>query len=665
MAQKIKKNIKIKNNAKESIIDNNEISFIKKEEYKGIYSFKIQAIIISIISFVFYCNTFSNSWAYDDLLVILQNEYVQSGFSGIPKILMVDAFESYTRSQNEESNQLTGGRYRPLSLITFAAEQQFFGLDRTNFSDTTKAGQAKAYQIRKNKLDKDMHIRHIINVLLYLLSVIALLYLLRKIVLKDYPLAAFLATLIFAIHPIHTEVVANVKSRDEILSLLFICTTFIMSFKYLESKKIKDLIFAICAYFLALLSKEYAVALVFLLPFSFYYFKNYSIKQSIIKSLIYFIPLILYFILRTSAVKPTTEITDGDVMNNPYILASFIEKQATEIFVLFNYIKLLFFPHPLAVDYTFNQIPYVDFSNLIVWVSLIIHTGLIYWMFKLIKKRLPIGFALVFYFTFLLLISNIFVNVGSPMGERLIYHSSVGFAIIIGYLLYIGYTKIKHQITANWLLFGAMAIIIGASGFKTFTRNKDWQCNSVLFLKDVQSVPNSVIVNSNAGTAWDEISVNTEDPAKKKEAVLNAIKYMSKAISINNRYMSAYANRALAYTKIGEMDKALSDYDTILKYYPTYPSIPVMSNTLALYYVNLGLTAGKENRFEDAILNFRKCTQAAPNNPDFWYNLGFAYCNNKQYPEGKRALENALRLNPNHGPAKNILNQLNGIKILQ
>src|SRR4051812_5382629 len=92
----------------------------------SIYDFKVQAVIILVLALGVYFNSFFNEYAHDDGIVIVKNEYVQEGFAGIPKILSRDAYDSYYRQLNT-INQLSGGRYRPLSIVTFAIEQQFLG----------------------------------------------------------------------------------------------------------------------------------------------------------------------------------------------------------------------------------------------------------------------------------------------------------------------------------------------------------------------------------------------------------------------------------------------------------------------------------------------------------------------------------------------------------
>src|SRR4051812_3020532 len=78
----------------------------------SIYDFKVQALVLIVLGFLFYANSFSNEYAFDDGIVILKNEYVQKGFSGIPKILSRDAYDSFYRQLNA-GQQFSGGRYRP------------------------------------------------------------------------------------------------------------------------------------------------------------------------------------------------------------------------------------------------------------------------------------------------------------------------------------------------------------------------------------------------------------------------------------------------------------------------------------------------------------------------------------------------------------------------
>jgi protein O-mannosyl-transferase len=623
------------------------------------FNFRVQCIVLALVGLLFYGNTFLNTWAYDDSLVILQNEYVAAGFAGIPKILSVDAFESYTRSQNETTNQLSGGRYRPLSLVTFAIEQQLMGLNRV---DTTAKGKTEAYaKAAAKKLDRDMHARHVVNVLLFVFSVIVLLVFLRKTIFSAQPFAAFMAAFLFLVHPIHTEVVANIKSRDEILSLLFILLTMLAAFKYREQRQTKHLVLGCLYLLLGLLSKEYGIALVVLLPLAFYTFYREPLQRSLQATWLYLIPVAIYGFMRIKSVGVSNAVIE-DVMNIPYLFATPVEALATKLAVLFDYIKLLFVPYPLMVDYTYNQVPYVDFTNYRPIASIILNGGLVYLMVKLLKKRHVMGFTIAWYFAFLALISNFFINVGSTMGERLIYHSSLGFVVGIVWLIDFGLTKWQPERVRTWIGFAVLMAIAIPSGIFVVQRNQQWKSNMDLFLHDVNVGTNSVIIAANAGRASMEKSDNVKDQKTKDKWTQQGIAYLDRAISINPRYVAAYVNRALCYMRLGIIDKALSDCDTINKYYPTHPSLPYIAQPLGSYFTSVALSQVQQGKEAEALVSFKKAAEAEPTNPDYLYNYGFALCKNQQYSAGKAVVSKALLVNPNHVASKQLMEQLRSVQ---
>src|SRR6478609_3777113 len=88
--------------------------------------------LLCILSFVFYVNTLENEYALDDSIVIMQNQYVLKGFDGIPSLIREDYFHSFYRRMNA-GDQLNGGRYRPLPVISFAIEQEILGTYRSGY----------------------------------------------------------------------------------------------------------------------------------------------------------------------------------------------------------------------------------------------------------------------------------------------------------------------------------------------------------------------------------------------------------------------------------------------------------------------------------------------------------------------------------------------------
>src|SRR6185312_5493071 len=301
------------------------------------FPFKTKCIFLCVVGVLFYGNSIFNKYAMDDQLTILDNSYVQMGFSGIPKILSNDSYASYYVSMGGDPNQqLSGGRFRPLSEIVFAIEQQLLG-----------GSELLPF------------FRHFVNIIAFACCLWAMFYFLDKFLFKKIPWGsdmAFIATFLFAIHPLHTEVVANIKSLDEILSIFFILLTFIFSLKYLKNKQVKDLVIGLVSYFLALLSKEYAVTLVFFIPLLFYLLEDIKIIPALKASIPYYGIFVVYLFLRYKAVGFHNPPPSANVLTNPYYYATHLQKIATEWFVLGKYLGLLFWPYPLSADYSYYQI---------------------------------------------------------------------------------------------------------------------------------------------------------------------------------------------------------------------------------------------------------------------------------------------------------------------
>lgn len=595
--------------------------------------FKVQTLLLVILGFILYANSFNNGYALDDGIVIQKNDYVQSGLRGIPKILSTDAYDSYYRQMGAKQ-QLTGGRYRPLSVVTFAIEQQFFGTNA-----------------KQKPEDDAAFVRHVLNVLFYILSVIVLLYFLRNFIFKENPIIAFIACLIFLIHPIHTEVVANAKSRDEILSFLFITLTFIAVLRYRENKEKKQLLNGLLFYFLAFLSKEYAITLLVLIPMLLYIVKGDTLKESVISTIPYFCVALIYLLIRFSIVGKGGTIENPDVLNAPFKYATTPEKWATKIEILNHYLRLLFYPNPLSCDYSYNVIPYTNFRNGWVWMSVMIHLSMIAATVILFFKRNILSFALAFYLLHLFLISNFLMEIGATMGERLIYHSSLGFAIMIAILLNWLITKINPDSSKKiiGIAFGVLIIIWCA--VIIIERNAQWKNDASLFIADAQTVPNSTLANGNAGKAYIDLSDKPENKSQETALVNKAIYHLNKAVSIHKEYVNGYLNLGVAYFKLKDYDKARATWDIVKQIYPNNPYLKNNLKLMGTVYYNDAMNYGPKQPIE-ALKLLEKAVEVDPENANYWYNLGGVSYTVHDFEKARNAWTKTLLLDPNNQQAK-------------
>lgn len=615
-------------------------------------------LITFLLCVLLYANTFRHQFALDDDIVICKNEYVLQGISGIKSIFSKDLYDSFYKQMNTR-DQLSGGRYRPLSVATFAIEQEFIGTQENpvysaNCWDANQNGVGDAAEDLTGDgifNDKDCRVkgfglRHINNVLFYGLTCCVLFFFLSSVVFKNNKLLALAVTLLFAAHPMHTEVVANVKSRDEIFSLLFMLLTLISAHRYIQRGKMTDMLISALCFLAAMLSKEYGATLLILVPLSLYIFEPERIKlNGIVKvALSYLGVFLIYFLMRRNAVAVIgkSDLQDTELLNNPFLLADESQKVATKLFIFLKYIITLIIPHPLSSDYGYNSIPYRNFGDIEVWIGVLSIIAIVFGGIWALKKRNWIAFALAFYMLNILLVTNLVFNVGATMGERLAFHSSVGFCMLLGaFLFWIG-DKVKQVA----LPLGMMVLIVIAYGFKTIDRNKAWESDVTLALTDVEIMPESTSLNGNAASRYIDLSEYKANKPKEKEYLQKSIRYGLKALSLHPQFVNGYLNLGLAYAKLEQFDSAKVTWDKAFKIYPSHPQKQTFYGLLGQAYYNKGYNLGGAGKWKEGQFYLFKATEVAPENARYWYDLGGFSYNAGDFATAKMAWAKAYQLNP-------------------
>jgi tetratricopeptide (TPR) repeat protein len=624
-------------------------------------------VVLSLIGFVFYINTIQNEFALDDGIIINDNEYVMQGVSGVDSLMSRDAYHSFYKHMHAQS-QLAGGRYRPLSAVSFAIEQEFIGKYPGGIVP------ADGWDLNKNKkmdpeedINKDgmwnvtdcytkgSMLRHFNNVLFYVLSVLLIYMLFRNHMFPQFPDLAFLAAFLFCIHPIHTEVIANVKSRDEIFSIIFIALTFISIFKYKETGQNKYLAWSAVNFFLSLLSKEYAIMLIWVIPATVFLFDTeFSIKKYSGLFVVIGLTLMAYFMIRFSVAPFKKMVPDKELLNNPYLRASHEQIIGTKIFVWLKYLVLLFFPFVLSSDYSYNSIPYRHLFSLETILSLAIYISLLVLAFKLFRKKHPVAWGLLFFFANFLMICNFFFDIGATMGERLIFHSSLGWAIGIAWLCTEGgrkyFSSIKMQ---RAVLMSCLTLVTFLFGWRTITRNVDWKNDITLFTHDVKTMPNSVLCLGNAGARYVDLAMRPTNKEHKKEYLEKAVSYLTYSVQLHPKYTNGFLNLGLANFELNDFNKAEENWLQAYKLYPSEPHLAGYFPMLASVYVQQAFADAKGNKLQNSQYWFERALRFKANDPEIWYNLGGVSYNLKDYAKAKEAFAKCLQLDPNNQLAKN------------
>lgn len=525
----------------------------KSFDYGKGKSFWLQALALFIIAIVFYIPTKDYGYVLDDTIVIVENSFVKQGLAGIDDIFTTESFTGYF---NEQKDLVQGARYRPLSIASFAIEYAMYGL---------KPG-----------------VSHMINIFLYGLCCILLFKVLCQLFPKIdsdkkgwFYVVPFAATLLYALHPLHIEAVANIKGRDEILAFLF---AFLSMYLLLRNKAISTSIL-VCSgvsFFLGLMAKETVITFLAIIPLSLYFFR----KKSLIDILKLCIPIavatLIYLIIRYAVIGyflDSGKVID-DVMNNPFAEMKGSERYATTFYTMLQYIKLNFFPHPLTHDYYPYQIPIMNWTKPLTVVSLVLHLGILGFGLISLKTKNIYGYIALFYLASLSIVSNLVVNVGTFMNERFMFFASLGFCLFVAYLFF--YTlKNKMGKMAHYIGIGIVVAYSVFFIYKLIERVPAWKDPLTLNTASVKTSKNSARSNSFMATALYERYLADED--RNIDLISQADVYAKRAVDILPNYGNG--NKMLAgvaaklHDRDGDQAKLLVTFRKVVNNRPEIPFV--------------------------------------------------------------------------------------------
>ena len=630
----------------------------------------LQSGLIFAFAFLLYANTLTHEFTLDDAIVITDNMFTQQGIKGVGGILSNDTFFGFFKVEGKEA-LVTGGRYRPMTLVVFAFLYQF---------------------------STSPFLFHFFTVFLFALTCVVLYRTLLKLLTPPLvfnqpntpfwahygPMIAWLATVLFAAHPIHTEVVANIKGCDEILTLLGCLSALYFTLKAWDTQQTKWALAAGGAFFIACLSKENAAAYVVLIPLALWFFRgagqspsNASIWKS---SLPVFISFAAFFLLRGSILHWRFGGEPMELMNNPFLKLEGnqwvkfapAERLATILYTLGKYVQLLFVPHPLTHDYYPRQIGIMSFGNPFVLLSLALYAFMGYWAVRGFKGRDPYAFGILLYLLPLGIVSNLVFPIGTNMGERFAFMPSVGFCLLIALFLS------KFLKNNQSLVLGVVGSVVLLFSIKTFVRNFAWSSNENLFMTDAAVSINSAKLQNACGGVLFDRATKEKDAEKQSVLCMKALPHLDQAIKIYPNYKDAYISRGGAHFVLKEYVEAIADYRKAIQFAPedaklkTYLALALrdggkyygeqkadIQNAFKCFEESwqlnpkdpetarlMGVGYGISGKTEEAIKWFEKAVEIAPKEAGFLWDLGLAYSASGNAAKGEELRRKAMELDP-------------------
>jgi len=502
---------------------------------------RTRVALLLAIAMLVYGNTLLNGFCFDDFPYVVHNPTVTQ--------LSVSRLLQPTRGSN---------LFRPATFATFALNFAVEGAHPFGY--------------------------HLVNLLLHAAVTLLLYWVLRKLLegVHQGASVAWAAALLFAVHPIHSEAVASVVGRSELLAAGFLLAAWLL---HLQDRPV----FALACFALALLSKESAVAFVPLVLAGDYARGKWKppLRYAWIAGLAVAYVALLWKVQGERFGSGRISYLDNPLAHLPASL-----RILNALRVAWKYAGLHVFPGTLSCDYSYNAILlYAGGWHLAVPAgAALLVLGL--WMWTLWSKRREWFLSGAIYLGGFAATANLLVPTGTIMGERLAYLPYAGFCLLVSLLW------MRLEMRQRKLAWAVLAIIVAALATRTVVRNRDWRNNLTLFTAAVRDVPRSAKVHyclaseyldrGQLDAARMELQTSLRifpDSAEaiEKDGIVEAQlghdqearRLFEKALSMtrpdNIGYEPWAVNLAALLTKLGEYGEALKILDTAIGVSPEYP----------------------------------------------------------------------------------------------
>jgi tetratricopeptide (TPR) repeat protein len=466
---------------------------------------------IALVAGLVYANSLSNDFALDDVPLVRDNPTLGS-LGELPSQFL----RPYWPVEGE-----TSGLYRPVTIASY------------NVNHALTGGGAFGY--------------HAGNVFLHVLVCLLAWLALDEVTLHRG--TAGVATLLFAVHPLHTEAVANIAGRAELLGALWVLVAWFSHRRSSEAsgstRRVGWAALAAGCYLCALLSKENTV----LAPLLFAaddLLRRPRPAGTPIRYPGYAVALALALSLRVLVLGGLRAVQDVAFIDNPAAFADLAVRLATACWVQLRYLALFLWPGTLSSDYSFDAVPVVDSAaDLRLWAGLLWMVALTTLVVVTWRRSRAVALGALAWLLFFLPGSNFLFPAGTLMAERLTYLPSLGGCLVLGHLAANAIWGSSRAARAGVLL--ALAVTLPGLAGRTVSRNPAWSDNASLALTDVRSTPRSAKLHAGAGI------------------VLHARGERAEAEAAYRRALGIYPDYAQIHYNLGEL-LARSDVDEAIEH---------------------------------------------------------------------------------------------------
>jgi len=511
------------------------------------------------------------------------------------------------------------GNYNPLSILSFAIEYKLFGMD---------AGKM-----------------HLTNILLHLLCVFIVYYLFKRLLLQ--PWFAWMATALFAFHPLRVESVAWITERKDVLYGVFFCLALLLYIKNLEKPSTRRRIIIYLLFLIGLFAKIQMVAL----PLTFLavdYWKNRPLNMKrIVEKWHFFLTALLFGIIGILFLREQGSLETNDAVHTG-ITRIFIGSYSLVIYLIKCLVPFQMsplYPYPEALGlWHYLSLPVSMFLFLGIWYA-----------YRKEHKALVFGF-LFFFFNIMFLLQILGAGQGY-LADRFTYIAYLGLFFAMAYGLQEWIKKRSPSVTTYSSVASLYLLVLA---YMTYQQTKIWHDSESLWTHVLKYYKNTPLPYNNRANHFRD---------QKKFDL--ALQDYNQAIHYKAGH-ATYNSRAKLFFQKNEDEKAILDYDKAISLHPT-----------AEYYVNRGAAKAKLGRTPEAFEDINKGLRLDQNwktgylnrsilynqmgqydkaaadidsylkfdatNADIWYEGGRCYRAIKQYEKALQYYSRAIQLKPKIG----------------
>lgn len=561
----------------------------------------LQIVLVAALAFAVYSNTLSNGFVNDDEDQVLSNPWIKS-VRFIPDMFSKSVWGFMPAA--DVSNY-----YRPLMHVIYLVNYHLFGYQPWGF--------------------------HLINVLFHVANTAMVFLLTARLagvdeaagIQDDHRVigrlfsAPFVAALLFATHPVHTEAVAWIASIPELSFTLLYLLSFYL---YVTPAGAVRRLLSVACFSAALLCKETALTLpALLVVYDVACKRNQRTTETLFARYAPYVAVAaLYFILRRSILLHTFARATWlqDLSSYQLVLSAF---------ALFrDYVEQLLLPIHLNFRHPFH--PVLSLLNIegAVSLALVVACGaaaLLSW------KKNHLSFLCLSLFV-IPLTPAFYIQAlqGKPFAERYLYLPSIGFVILVAMLLR-RVSTVKQASIATTL---AIVATTAAYSTATISRNRVWRDAYTLFSDTVTKNPDTPIPPYDLAVAL--FNQGHIDEAMAQYRILVRVK------PDDGRYQSALGSALLGK---GKLDEAIEHLKIALSLTP---------DSLESHN-DLGIALRRKGDVAGAIAQYRKALTINPEYPDAHFNLGNALADTGQMDEAMEHYRTAVRLGPDNAYNRNVL----------